>query len=431
MTLLHRVIVIPHNDHETDDFTTVWSALHRFVTGGAVYVEDYYGNDDPHYLYSPGGTLLLSPLGALSAGMSRNALILADTVAVVLALALLTLLVGRRLSDPVLPVAVFFVFGSESVTHTLEFSNVNGIVFLLEVVFLWLLLVDRGQASWRITGLTARRTGAPASGIPWAGIVAGVALGLAVTVKPQFVVLLFLPLVRRQWATLVSGVIVPVVITAAGWIAVPDTGTYVDVLLPYLREARDYANSSFPGVGAHYGWPGALVLLLQAVAAVCVLVAVLGLLWWRDADPFMWAATTAGTLLTGVFLVSSLGQMYYTMMLVPMFFTVLCRRSVMQGAFMWFGVYCTLTLDDWASDRWPGIGEKLHYCLGTLGWAVILLAAAVTVAGWLAERRRTGQDAGPGALVRDLLRPVRQDATERARTDGDSPVPSGTPDPTE
>ncbi|WP_297004018.1 glycosyltransferase family 87 protein, partial [uncultured Corynebacterium sp.] len=392
MTLIHRVVLSPRNDHPTDDFTTVWSALSRFVDGAAVYAEDYT-TDDPHYLYSPGGTLLLSPLGLLSQGIGRNALILADAVCIFLALALLTLLVGRRLTGPVLPVAVFLVFATESVTNTLLFSNINGVLFLLEVVFLWLLLVDRGQASWRLPGRGTGR-GVPAARIPWAGILAGVAIGLAITVKPQFIVLLFLPLARRQWSSLVSGIIVPVLFMAVGWLLVPDTGTYVDTLLPYLREVRDYANSAIPGVGAHYGWPGALVLSCQVLVALCVAVAVLGLLWWRDSDPFMWAATSSAILLAGVFLVSSLGQMYYSMLLVPMLFSVLCRRSVMHHAPIWFGVYCCLTWDSWQSDRWPRLGEIMHYSYGTVGWSIIVAAAAVTVTGWLAARRRTGGPVG-------------------------------------
>ncbi|AGP30888.1 glycosyltransferase family 87 protein [Corynebacterium terpenotabidum] len=411
MTLIHRVIISPQNHHPTDDFTTVWTALHQFVSGASVYTDDYT-NDDPHYLYSPGGTLLLSPLGALSSGVGRNALILADALAVLLALALLTLLVGRKLTGPVLPVAVFLVFATESVSNTLVFSNINGVLFLLEVAFLWLLLVDRGQAPWNLLrGGETSDADTTTSRIPWAGILAGIALGLAITVKPQFVVLLFLPLVRRQWSTLAAGVAVPVVFTGIGWLLVPDTDTYVNTLIPYLGEVRDYANSAIAGVGAHYGWPAALVLVCQILAAVCVAVAVLGLLWWRNSDPFMWAATTAAVLLTGVFLVSSLGQMYYSMLLVPMIFTVLTRRSVMHGTAIWFGVYFSLSWDEWLSDRWPRAGEIFHYSFGTVGWAIIVLVSAVTVTGWLLERRANGQPVGVPALCRDLLQPVAGRAT--------------------
>lgn len=52
MTMLHRIVLIPQNQHPTDDFTTVWDALHRFRDGVPVYNENY-SFVDPHYLYSP------------------------------------------------------------------------------------------------------------------------------------------------------------------------------------------------------------------------------------------------------------------------------------------------------------------------------------------------------------------------------------------
>lgn len=405
MTVIHRVVISPFNSHPTDDFTTVWSALHRFVTGAAVYAEDYT-TDDPHYLYSPGGTLLLSPLGMVSSSVGRHGLIVADAIAVLLALIVLTLLVKRPLTGPVLPVAIFLVFATESVTNTLLFSNVNGVLFLVEVIFLWLLLVDRGEAPWQL-GRNGNAIPNPVNraGIPWAGIFAGIALGIAITVKPQFLVLLFLPLVRRQWAVLLSGIAVPVVLTSIGWLLVPDTETYVDTLLPYLGEVRDYANSAIAGVGAHYSWPELLTLGLRALGALGVAIAVLGLLWWRRSDPFMWATTTTAVLLAGVFLVSSLGQMYYSMLLIPMIFSVFCRRSVMHNPVIWFGVYACLSWDVWLSDRWQRAGEILNYSLGTIGWGIIVVASAITVLSWINNRRRSGENMSPMALLRNLRHP--------------------------
>lgn len=403
MTMIHRVIITPHTDGSTDDFTTVWSALHRFITGVAVYTEDY-SNDDPHYLYSPGGTLVLSPLGALSQDAGRILLIAADAVAIVAALALLTVLVGRRLTGPVWPVSLFLVFATESVTNTLLFTNVNGVLLLLEVLFLALLLAG------------AR--------IRWSGVLSGLALGLAITVKPQFAVLLFLPLVRRQWASLGTGIAVPILANVIAWPLMNRPGDYADIVAPYLTEVRDYANASFSGVGAHYDIPGGIVLLFQLLALVTVAVAVLGLLWWRDSAPFLWAATTTGVLLTGVFLVSSLGQMYYSMMLLPMIFTVFCSRSVMHNAAAWLGVYCCMTHDEWDSDRWRGVGEVLEYTRGTAGWSLLILAAAVAVVIWLRQLQASGMAVGPAALVRDLLRPathrVGNTAPAGRATTGDS-----------
>ena len=59
---LHRVFVLALNGSVTDDFTTVHSAVRRSLDGVPVYNEIYH-HVDPHYLYNPGATLLLTPLG--------------------------------------------------------------------------------------------------------------------------------------------------------------------------------------------------------------------------------------------------------------------------------------------------------------------------------------------------------------------------------
>ena len=62
LLVIHRIIVLALPGTATDDFTTVWSAARRFVERVPVYSETYH-HVDPHYLYNPGATLLLSPLG--------------------------------------------------------------------------------------------------------------------------------------------------------------------------------------------------------------------------------------------------------------------------------------------------------------------------------------------------------------------------------
>ncbi len=375
-TMLHRMFLHPQNNHPTDDFTTVWNALHRFLDGVPVYDENY-SFVDPHYLYSPGGTLLLSPLALLpSWDAGRILFIFANGAAVFLALAVLTKLARRPLTGPVLPVAAFLVFSTESVTNTLLFSNVNGVLLLVEVVFLWLLLVGSGDVSWRFGAGTGTRSTA-------AAVLAGIAVGLAVTVKPQFAVLLFLPLVKRQWTALASAVAVPVVFNLAAWPLMNQPADYFDKLMPYLSEVRDYANSSISGVGVYFGMGDWFILTLRGLSALAVAVAVLGLLRWRNSDPLMWASTTTGILMTGVFLVSSLGQMYYSMMLLPMIFTVFCRLSVMHNPVTWIGVYWCMSGDSWNSDRWEWPGRIVEYTRGTVGWGLIVLTAATTVVVWL------------------------------------------------
>lgn len=61
LLIIHRAWSLPHQVGATDDFTTVWRALVRFGDGNPVYTANY-AHVDPHYLYSPGGSLALQPV---------------------------------------------------------------------------------------------------------------------------------------------------------------------------------------------------------------------------------------------------------------------------------------------------------------------------------------------------------------------------------
>lgn len=369
MSFIYKVFLVPHNRHVTDDFTTVWQALERFRAGVPVYSEDY-STVDPHYLYSPGGTLLLSPLTLMpDFDLGRIAYIFTNGVAIVLALAILTKLFGFRARGGLLPALILLVFATESVKNTLLFSNVNGMLLLAEAGFLYLLLTRRSLSK---------------------EILAGLLLGLAITIKPQFAPLLFIPLVRRQLPAVITGLAVPVLFNIAAWPLMTAPGDYLDKLVPYLGEVRDYANSSITGVGAYFGITGPALWTFQILFAVLTAVAIVGLWRWRDRDPIMWATTTAGVLLTGVFLLSSLGQMYYSMLLVPMLLTVVRYRSAMHNPVVWFGVYFCLSADDWHSDRFHTIGRAMENARATLGWGAIIVAVATTVVVWSIMEIRRG-----------------------------------------
>ena len=87
--VLHRVFVLAVNGSVTDDFGTVYHAIRRLWEGNPVY-EQNYSFVEPLYLYNPGATVLLSPLGLVSEEHARIAFILANAAAIVAALALLT-----------------------------------------------------------------------------------------------------------------------------------------------------------------------------------------------------------------------------------------------------------------------------------------------------------------------------------------------------
>ena len=407
MSLIYKVFLVPHNNHITDDFTTVWEALGRFRAGVPVYSEDY-STVDPHYLYSPGGTLLLSPLTLMPGFDSgRIAYIFLNGLAIVLALAILTRLFGFRLRGGVWPTLIVAVFATESVKNTLLFSNINGLLLLAEVGFLYLLLKHRSVV---------------------AQIAAGVLLGLAITVKPQFAPLLFIPFVRRQFATVGTGIAVPVVFNIVAWPLMTAPGDYLDKLVPYLGEVRDYANSSITGVGAYFGISGPLLWFWQLLFAALTAIAIVLLMRWRDRDPIMWATTTAGVLLTGVFLLSSLGQMYYSMLLVPMLLTVVRYRSAMHNPVVWLGVYFCLSADHWHSDRFHTIGRAMENIRATVGWSAIIIAVATTVVVWTVMEIRRGApvlgDVATGGLFggRDESGVDNEDRTTTAQIKEDEHV---------
>lgn len=371
LTVLNKVFIQPNNFSPVDDFSTVWEALKRFREGVPVYNEELWMTD-PHYLYSPGGTLLLSPIALIhDFDTGRMLFIMANGLAMVLAVGLFTALFNFRLTGAVWPLGVILLFSTESAYNTLRFTNINGILLFALALFLFLLLRFRTKTM---------------------EILAGVSLGLAITVKPQFAPLLLIPFARRQFLAVASGVAVPVVFNLAAIPLMVQPGDYVTKLMPYLSIVRDFANSSIPGIGVYYGFPSWQVWLWRILAALCVAIAVILLLRWRDRDPIMWACTTSSILLAGVFLISSLGQMYYSMLLLPLLFTVFSRRSVMHNPVAWVGVYLCLSSNEWFSDRWIKWGQVFEYTRGTIGWSLLLICAATVTVMWTLEEMKRGHN---------------------------------------
>jgi arabinofuranan 3-O-arabinosyltransferase len=358
--VLHRVFVLALNGSVTDDFTTVYSAVRRALDGVPVYNEIYH-HVDPHYLYNPGATLLLTPLGWLTdIDSARTAFILVNAAAVIAALGLLTRMFGWSLRSFVWPAAIAFAFLTESVRNTLIFSNINGVLLLALVGFLALLLSGR---RWR----------------------AGLLIGVAILIKPQFVPLLFLPAVKLDWRTVLGGIAVPVAFNLVAWPVVPGAGDYLTRLVPYLSEVRDYANSSLAGAAVYFGMPAELEMALWLLFAVIVAVGVIVLLRWRYTDPLLWASTTSGLLLAGVFFLSSLGQMYYSMMLFPMMFTALQRASVFHTWPAWLAAYLFLTPDSFHSTTEVDLSRWMAFFHPTIGWAMLLVAVTTSALVWWRE----------------------------------------------
>ncbi|WP_144206379.1 arabinofuranan 3-O-arabinosyltransferase [Mycobacterium tilburgii] len=352
-SVLHRSIILTLNGNITDDFRPVYRAVLNFRNGWDIYNE-HFDYVDPHYLYPPGGTLLMAPFGYLSFTPSRYLFILINTVAILIAWYLLLRLFNYMLASVAAPALLLAMFCTESVTSTLVFTNINGCVLLADVLFLrWLLDGKVGHQWW-----------------------AGLAIGLTLTLKPVLGPLLLLPLLNRQWRALIPAFVVPAVINAVAWPLVSDPMDFVTKTLPYIGGTRDYFNSSIEGNGVYFGLPTWLIMFLR-ILFVLITIGALWLLYryYRTQDPLFWFTSSSGVLLLCSWLVLPLAQGYYSMMLFPFLMTVVLPNSLIRNWPAWLGVYGFLTLDDWLIYRFMRYGRALHYLKITYGWSLLLIVA--------------------------------------------------------
>ena len=351
LLIIHRSYVLATNGYITDDYGPVYRAVSNFRRGWDIYNE-HFDQVDPHYLYPPGGTLIMAPFGYLPVDASRYWFITFNTIAIIIAACLLVRLFKFSLSSVALPALLVAMFCTESVINTLVFANINGCVLLLEVLFFtWLLSGKVGHQWW-----------------------AGVAIGLSLVVKPVLAPLLLLPLLNRQWRALVTAFAVPLVFNLAAWPLISDPMNFVTRTLPYIFSIRDYFNSSIQGNGVYYGLPTWLILLLR-IGFAALAIAALWLLYryYRERDPLFWFCTSSGVLLITSWLVSSLGQGYYSMMLFPFLMTVVLQNSVIRNWVAWVAIYGFMSADRWLLVHWPTTGRALEYLRVTYGWSLMLV----------------------------------------------------------
>ncbi|HTI75671.1 MAG TPA: glycosyltransferase family 87 protein, partial [Mycobacterium sp.] len=240
LMIIHRSYVLATNGYITDDYGPVYRAVVNFKMGWDIYNE-HFEYVDPHYLYPPGGTLIMAPFGYLPVDASRYWFITFNTIAIIIAAFLLVQLFKFSWTSVALPALLVAMFCTESVVNTLVFGNINGCVLLLEVLFFRWLLDGKVNHQW------------------WAGV----AIGLSLVVKPLLGPLLLLPLLNRQWRALVTAIVVPIVFNVIGWFMVSDPMNFVRGTVPYIFSIRDYFNSSIQGNGIYYGLPMWLILLLR------------------------------------------------------------------------------------------------------------------------------------------------------------------------
>nr|WP_198428117.1 glycosyltransferase family 87 protein [Nocardia bovistercoris] len=393
MTVLNRVFIKAVNGFVTDDFKPVYNASLAFLNGRPVYTANF-DSVDPHYLYPPGGTLMIAPLALIDPEKSRWCFILLNVVAILLAWYLLLRLFAYTVHSIAAPALLLAMFMSETVTNTLVFTNVNGCILLAELMFLHLLLRRRDL---------------------WAGVV----LGLSVTVKPTLAPLILIAAARGQWKVFIGGVGVPVATTAIAWPLMKDADDFFTRTLPYILETRDYFNSAISGNAAYYGLPDWLTWTMRLTMAALVAISLWLLYRYYRHDELFFVTTSSGVLLTAIFLLPGLGQMYYSMMLFPLLMTVVLRNSVMRNWPAWLAVFGFMSYDKWLSDRWQSIGRNLEYLRITFGWTLLLIVIFCVLGDrYLAARR-------DGRLPSGIIDPpwMRYAPDSRDGTDADPELP--------
>ncbi|MFT7025523.1 MAG: arabinofuranan 3-O-arabinosyltransferase [Rhodococcus sp. (in: high G+C Gram-positive bacteria)] len=390
MTVLNRVIVRAVNGDITDDYNPVYRAALAFLNGEPVYTANF-DSVDPHYLYPPGATMLLSPIAVIDPERSRWLFIIASTIAILVALYILLRIFGFDLKSVAAPVLLLAAFASETVTNTLVFTNFNGFVLLGEVAFIAFLLKRRDL---------------------WAGV----AIGLTLVIKPMLIPLLIIPLMTRQWKVFIPAIALPVVTTAIAWPLAADPMDFVRRTVPYLLQTRDYFNSAIVGNGLYYGLPDLMVLAMRGVLGIMVLVSLWILYRYCREDRLFFIATTSGLVLTAHWLLGSLGQMYYSMMLFPLLMTVVLKNSVLRNWPAWLAIYGFMSYDRWLSGRFFTEGRALDYLRTTFGWSLLIIVIfGVLIGRYLAARQDGRLDEGiePDYLLED--RPPAE-TTKTART---------------
>jgi len=357
MSVFHRSYVLATNGYITDDFGPVYRAVINFKMGWDIYNENF-NHVDPHYLYPPGGTLLLAPFGYLPVDASRYWFIALSTVAILLSAVVMLKIFKLSLSSFALPALILGMFLTESVTSTLVYTNINGWILFGEVLFLLWLLDGRRSREW----------------------LAGAAIGMTLVVKPSLAPLLLLPVLNRQWRALVGAFGVPLVFNLAAWPLTSDPMSWIQRTVPYLLETRDYFNSAILGNGIYYGLPMWLIVALRILfLGLAVVSMVLLYRYYRTRDPLFWMVTSSGVLLTASYLVMSLGQGYYSMMLFPFVLTVVLQNSVIRNWPAWLAIYGFFTMDRFLLWHWPTTGRFLEYMKITYGWSLMLIVVAAVL----------------------------------------------------
>lgn len=348
------------------DFNTLYNGATRFLEGRRVYT-------DNGYVFTPSGLLLTSPMGLLERDASRLALVGVTAASSIAAAMVVLRMFGRSWRSPLAAAAVLGMALSETVVFTMVLGNVNTIVALFAAVALWAQVRGRSVTS-------------------------GVALGLAVALKPISGPLLLVPLLARRWTSVLLASLVALGANVLGFVLLSRPADFFDLALPKLLTVREAFNVSLGAVGLYLDLPDAVVLAVRVAIVAVVLLTLYWSLQVRDLPVRL--SVQAGALTLGLFLAGSLSETYWSILLLPLVLSVCRPASPMHCWPAWVGVYLFTSQDAWGPL--PGTAEYWSQLHAPLGWLVLLLV----VCAWTWRRHRESPAAAEAAAAAAVAAPA-------------------------
>ncbi len=327
------------------DLAILWRSGASLAAGGPLY--------DPglEFIYPPLAGWVFVPLGLLPFRGAVVTVVVVGLSAAVAATVLLLRLVGVRATSPVLPGVLLVLAHSRPLIGLLDQGNLDTVLLLAEAGVIALLLARRD-------------------------VPAGALLGAVCAVKPALAPAVVAFVVLGRGRALLAAATSGVLLTALGFLTVPDRDVFVTGVLPLLaggnREELAPFNRSIHGAAVELGLPPALDVTLRVAAfALACWVA-----WRRRAGP-MAPLEVVPLLMLGTLLASSFAWANYGIYLLPLLVTVARRDSLVRTPWAWVGVYLFATDDPWHVEGLTGVPDALLRLLPLEGWLVLLGACAV------------------------------------------------------
>lgn len=282
------------------DLLTAWRAEKAFAHGGPPYAVKAF-------VYPPSCLIVLRPLAALNAHQLAVGGLVAVTVLAWVSVMVTASAIGLKWWGSISAASVLLLSLVSAMRGEMPLENVSILMFLALALFF--LFVFRNH---------------------W--ILAAVAIGLSISIKPLLLVVLVVFLLFRQWKPFAVAVGIPFVLNGIGLALVTDPRQVLSKL-PALfnRSGSGVAyNSAWVDVARELGIPDGLTIVLRIVT-VLLAVAAVWLAWNRLRDQRLRIITITSVLLMAVFLAGTLSEYHFMLTLVPLAMTIVILGSPIRS----------------------------------------------------------------------------------------------------